>query len=350
MKTIAIDKISSVTKNLKLGHEEEITDKLSCAMGTVLAAQVLEDKSIYNELELPSGRMSKLKKDDIIAVALGQRMALKGFAGYLPKSLKTDDVIHLLNMGGVAGECSSANIMEVGDPLRIRVLGGIARKGKLLNIDQANLFEPAANLKSDVPLIITTGTSMDSGKTTVASEVIKTLTRIGMKLSGAKVTGVGAQRDLYRMHDYGVSEVVSFVDCGITSTANLPGDQMTAVAKGAIQHLSRNNPDAIMIEFGDGLLGRYGVMPILQDPQIQKNVRLHIGCARDPAGAIKLAEDCAKIGLPIDLISGPVTDNQVGKDIVREALNIMTYNAFSPSNEWLDLVIARWAVEYDQVA
>lgn len=58
-------------------------------------------------------------------------------------------------------------------------------------------------MTSNVPLIITTGTSMDSGKTTVAIEITKSLTRMGMKLAGAKLTGVGAMRDLYKMQDYG---------------------------------------------------------------------------------------------------------------------------------------------------
>jgi hypothetical protein len=346
MKKVTLDKIGSVTKNLALKHEEALTPDLSCDMGTVLAVQALEDKSIYNEMELPTGRMSKLKKGDVLAVALGSRMALKGFAGHLPKSLKVDDVIHVLNFGGVAGVCTSANTQEVGEPLRVRVLGGIARNGRLLNIGEASLFKPADTLKSDIPLIITTGTSMDSGKTTVAVEITKTLTRMGMKLAGAKVTGVAAMRDLHKMEDYGVYEAVSFVDCGITSTAMIGDEQILAVAKGALNHLSRSNPDAIIVEFGDGLMGRYGVMPILKDAQIQKNVRLHIGCARDPAGAIMLGSICNEIGLPLDVISGPVTDNQVGQEIIREHMDVLTYNAFKPNNDWLDLVIARWAVDH----
>lgn len=345
MQKVSLDKICSVTKNLNLEHQVELTDKLSTDMGTVLAVQVLEDKSIYNEIEWPSGRMSKVKKDDILAVALGERAALKGFAGNLPKSLKVGDVIHLLNFGGIAGECTSANTKEVGEPLRIRVLGGIARKGKLLNIGDATLFQPSKTLTSKIPLIVTTGTSMDSGKTTVAAEVIKTLTRLGMNLAGAKLTGVGALRDTYKMEDYGVSEAISFVDAGVTSTAYMDGATMTAIAKGAIEHLSKNNPDAIIIEFGDGIMGRYGVLPIISDPEIQKNVRLHIGCARDPVGAVKLAEECARIGIPLDVLSGPVTDNQVGQDLIKEHVNVLVYNAFQPSNEWLDLVIARWAIK-----
>ncbi len=345
--TVHIDKIAAVTKNLKLRHEEEVVDTISTAMGTVLAVEVLEDKSIYNELELPSGRMSKLKKGDTLAVALGERMALKGFAGRLPKSLKTGDVIHLLNFGGVAGVCTSANVHEVGKPLRIRVLGGIARGGKLLNIGQAALFKSATTIKKAVPLIIITGTSMDSGKTTVAVEITKTLTRMGMKLAGTKVTGVAALRDLFKMEDYGVVKSVSFVDCGITSTANVDAKTMTEVTKGAINHLvETHDPDAIMVEFGDGVMGRYGVKSILEDTQIQANVRLHVGCASDPVGAIMLGEKCAELGLPLDVISGPVTDNEVGQAILKEHMDVLTYNAFSPSNDWLDLILARWAQDF----
>ncbi|PCI99298.1 MAG: hypothetical protein COB14_06770 [Alphaproteobacteria bacterium] len=350
MTKIFIDKISSVTKNLELKHNEQIIDdpntNLSCEMGTVLAAEILDDKTLYNEMELPSGRMSKLKKGDIIAVALGQRRALKGFVGDLPKSLKAGDIIHLLNFGGVAGECTSANTKEVGDPMRIRVLGGITRKGKQLNINQKMLYKPTNTMKSDIPLIIVTGTSMDSGKTTVATEIIKTLTHMGMKLAGTKLTGVGALRDLYKMQDYGVYNAVSFVDAGITSTANIDDAAMVEMTKGTIEYLSKDKPDAIIVEFGDGLMGHYGVDAILKMPEIQKNVRLHIGCAGDPIGAIGLARGCAAIGLPIDVISGPVTDNEVGQGIIRDELDVIVYNAFNPTNEWMDLVISRWLHAY----
>lgn len=350
MTKIYIDKISAVTKNLELKHNEKIMDDtntpLPCDMGTVLAAEVLEDKSIYNEMELPTGRMSKLKKGDIIAVALGERAALKGFVGNLPTSLYPGDIIHLLNMGGVAGVCTSANTKEVGNPLRIRILGGIIRKGQQLNINQKTLYEPSDTMKSKVPLIIVTGTSMDSGKTTVAIEITKTLTRMGMKLAGAKLTGVGALRDLYKMQDYGVYNGVSFLDAGITSTANIDAETMKRVTKGALDHLSKDNPDAIIIEFGDGLMGRYGVAAVLDTPEIKANVRLHIGCAGDPVAAIGLAKGCKELGVPIDVISGPVTDNEVGKAIIRDELDVIVYNAFNPTTEWMDLVISRWLHAY----
>ena len=269
-------------------------------------------------------------------------MALKGFTGRLPRRCATGDVIHLLNFGGVAGICTSANVQEVGEPLRIRILGGIQRKGKLLNIKDAALFKSLDVMKNKTPLIIVTGTSMDSGKTTAATEIVKTLSRMGMKLAGTKLTGVGAHRDIYKMQDNGVETAVSFTDCGISSTANIDAQTMVGVSKGALEHLSKSKPDAIIIEFGDGLMGKYGVDAILSDPQIQANVRLHIGCASDPVGAVGLAHACENLGLPLDVLSGPVTDNEIGKQIITEQVGCLTYNAFKPTNDWLDLVIARW--------
>lgn len=342
-RAITLDKIGSVTRNLGLGHQVDVCAPASAAMGDVLAAQVLEDKSVYNTLELPGGRLSTLKKGDMIAVALGARAAPKGFVGRLPRALKTGDVIHLLNLGGVAGVCTSTNVHEVGEPLRIRVLGAVTRGGVALNIGQARAFEPAQALTARVPLIVVTGTSMDSGKTTVAAQVVKTLTRMGMRLGGAKLTGVGAWRDLARMEDYGICRTASFMDGGITSTAHVESGLLVAMARGALNYLAAEPLDAVMVEFGEGILGHYGTMDILRDTEIAACVRLHIGCAGDLVGALGLARACEEAGLPLDMVAGPVTDNAVGKDFIRDRLpGVAPYNAFSPDSAWLNLVVERW--------
>ncbi len=339
---IRLDKISAVTKNLRLDYQVDLSEDIVCEQGAVLAAEVLHDKSIYNDLELYSGRVSRLKKHDVIAVALGNRMALKGFVGELPKSLSVEDEIHLLNQGGVAGECISSNIAEVGQPLRLKVLGAIVRGGQAMNIGQGKIFDQSPALDNSVPLVIISGTSMDSGKTTVAAEIIKTFHRFGLKLGGSKLTGVGALRDIYKMTDFGVHQAVSFLDAGISSTASLADETVVGVARGAINFLALQGPDAIIIEFGDGVLGKYGVRAILSDPGIQRNVKLHVGCASDPAGALKLAEECQDIGLPLNLMSGPITDNLVGQSIIDEEINIPSFNAFNPDHEQLVKVLAQW--------
>ena len=69
-----------------------------------------------------------------------------------------------------------------------------------------------------------------------------------------------------------------------------------------------------------------GISPI-EDKEIQENIVAHVGCAHDPMGASKLAETCEEIGVPLSIISGPVTDNSVGQDFIEKELKIKSFNS-----------------------
>ncbi len=326
---ILVDKIASVTKNIPLEHEVKIQRRIKSEEGAVIVVEALMDKKIYNQLELTSGRMSTMQKGDILVVALGSRRALKGFVGEVPKKLKVGDVIHILNLGGVAGICTSANVKEVGNALKVRVLGAVlSSKGKPLNIKDYKLFEPIDDLKMKVPIIVVSGTCMNVGKTSIACEIIKSATRKGLTVYSAKLAGIAALKDTENMKDYGAKKTVSIVDAGFTSTVISPIDSVR-VTKGALQYLAKDKPDLIVVEFGDGVLGEYGVLEILSDPQVQQSIRAHVGCAHDPAGALMLYEICKSIGAPLDVISGPVTDNSVGISFISKHLKITGFNALN---------------------
>lgn len=329
---ITLNKIGSVAKNVQLNKEVEISQDLLCEEGAVLAVKVLEDKTIYNELELPNGRMSIIQKGDILGVALGNRSALKGFVGEVPASLKVGDKIQVLNLGGVSGICTSSNLKEVGQALNVEVLGAIMQNNKQVNIKDYKLFDLSNDLTSKIPLIIISGTCMHVGKTQVCCSIIKQATQAGLKIAATKLAGVASLKDTEKMIDYGAIETASFIDAGLTSTAK--NQQLSVeVSKGAINYLDQFHSDYIVIEFGDGIFGEYGVMEILKDPQIQKNVIAHIGVAHDPVGATKLAEVCAEINCPLDLVSGPVSDNSVGTKFINDKLKLPAFNAISQDKE-----------------
>jgi len=325
---ITLDKIASVTKNAALAQEVSITENFKPENGLFLAVEVLEDKKIYNKLELASGRLSTLKKGDVLAVALGNRKALKGFVGETPDKLKTGDIIHILNLGGVAGICTSENIKEVGHALPVKVLGAISDGEKNLTAKEYKKFEPKKLLTSTTPLVVVSGTCMKVGKTTVACEIIKNASQEGYAIFGAKLAGIAALRDTENMNDHGAQESVSFLDAGLTSTVQNNGHAVT-VTKGAIEFLSKKNADFIVVEFGDGVFGEYGVMDILKDKEIQQNIVAHIGCAHDPMGAMKLAEVCKEIGATLTIMSSPVTDTEVGANFVEKQVGILAFNAFT---------------------
>ena len=323
---IIIDKIASVTKNIPLEHEVELGTDIMAKEGSVIAVEVLKDKKIYNQLELTSGRMATLYKGDIVIVALGNRRALKGYVGEVPKEIKPGDIIHLLNLGGVAGICTSANISVVGYPLKIRVLGAVLDKQKKqINLHQYRLFESTDHILLPIPLILISGTCMNVGKTTVACEIIKSGSRHGFKIFAAKMAGIAALKDSLNMEDHGAKKTVSMIDAGYTSSI-VSKEKVVAMIKGAIRYLAGENPDYIVLELGDGIFGEYGVLEILKDKEIQKNLCVHIGCAHDPMGAVKMYEICKEIGAPIHLVSGPVTDNSVGIKFVKDHLSLKAIN------------------------
>ena len=131
--TITLDKIASSTARLELPREVELSPHIEAKEGNVIAVRALMEKSVYDRLELTSGRMAKINRGDVIAGTLGFRRALKGFVGVVPESLHVGDTIHVLNLGGVLGLCVGRN-PDVGSPLEAEVLGAVLLDGKPANI------------------------------------------------------------------------------------------------------------------------------------------------------------------------------------------------------------------------
>ena len=306
--------------------------------GSVLAVLILNNKRTYNKIELVSGRNVAVSKGDIVVVTLGQRKALRGYVGALPKKLKKGDILNILNIGGITGVCTDRSDKEVGAPFKAQILGAVVDKNeKPINIKDYKVFKPADKIISNVPVIAVSGTCMNTGKTSVCAQIARTASRRGLKVMCAKVAGIAAIKDTGMMLDLGAEKAVSIIDAGFSSTVD-NHKHSVSIAKGAINYLSKSKPDLIIMELGDGILGDYGVEAILKDPEIQKITKVHIGCAVDQPGALKLFEIAKKIGLPLDLISGPVTDNSVGTLFIEKATKIPAINALSKSTTLFELV------------
>ena len=105
---VRLDRIASSTRNAHLCTEVIVGDEIVAAEGYVLAVRILEDKASYNTIEDLSGRMVSLRAGDVLAGTLGARRALRGYAGEVPPHIAVGDVIHVLNLGGILGHCTSA--------------------------------------------------------------------------------------------------------------------------------------------------------------------------------------------------------------------------------------------------
>lgn len=336
IQVIDVDKIGSATSPLGLAKTVAvIASSMSPRAGDVVVVRALTDSATYNMLELPTGRLAKINPGDLLIGVLGRRRALKGFVGDVPVSVSAGDELHLLNMGGVIG-CCTGHHSSLGDAIKLEVVGLVYDEaGQIRNIADAAL--PTQNsLGESAPLVFIAGTSMNSGKTFAATELIKQATRAGLRVAAAKLSGIACLRDTMNMADHGAIATASFLDCGLPSTVDI-GD-LAPTAKAIIARLNDVNPDLIVIELGDGILGGYSVDTVFDDIELRDATGALVFCASDYVGAWGGIELLRRRGIEIDVISGSVTDSQMGEDYIRREFQIPAANARRAGSMLFELV------------
>ena len=313
---------ASVTKHIPLGYDSVLVSPNGFSTGTLVVGRVIRTSERYGHLETANSTMHKLSSNDIVVGALGNRAALRGHTGHLPQQLSTGSKLSLLNIGGVIGEVSSSS-SNVGHPVQLEVLGALSNPSSgLLNISQSPI-SPAEDLLSLPPVVVIAGSCMHAGKTAASCAAIRYLTKQKLRCVALKLTGVGAQKDLNKMLSAGAKAAYSFVDAGLPSTCNLP---IVHIAKGCLNYAAKQNPDVIIVELGDGLLGEYGVLSLLNEPQVKQSISSIVFSAADPVGAWGGIQILKKYGHSVDIITGPCTDNQAGCQSILNHCNALAIN------------------------
>ncbi len=349
VRIVEVDKIGSASSPLGIGRTVAVTDSVEKPRaGDVVVVRALTDSATYNMLELPTGRLAKINPGDLLVGVLGQRRALKGFVGDVPETIKAGDELHLLNMGGVIG-CCTGHHSSLGEAIKLEVIGLVVadEDGRISNI--ADTAIPAREyLGPSAPLVMIAGTSMNSGKTFVATELIKQATRAGLRVAAAKLSGVACLRDTLNMSDHGAVATASFLDCGLPST--VAAGNLAPVAKAIIAQLNGCAPDLIVIEMGDGVLGGYSVESVFNDPELRAATAATIFCATDYVGAWGGIELLGRRGIKVDLVAGSVTDSQMGQDYIEREFNVAAANAKRNGGRCFEIVVQRIKASQGQVA
>jgi hypothetical protein len=348
MRTVVVDKIASVTQACGLSHEVRIAADIPCEEGVVLVVEILNSKSTYNTVELTSGRMAKVSRGDIVVGALGHRNALFGYSGHIPTALKPGDVIQMLNIGGVLGICDSAT-PDKGKPFDCKVLGTVLTfpyLGERIGVPAKVGYKPLdydaeLNMRG-VPVVALAGTCMEAGKTAAAAAIIARMRHRGLVVDAFKATGVSLRRDILAFEDSGARRTMIFTDLGIVTTTEKSGPALTRTM---LTEMASGQPDVIVFELGDGLLGTYGVQSILYDTAIKAALTAVVLSANDPVaawGGMKLLRE--RFGIEPAAVTGPATDNMVGVQMIREQMNVEAFNAISNPADLGDYLIAKLGI------
>ena len=76
-------------------------------------------------------------------------------------------------------------------------------------------------------------------------------------------------------------------------------------------------------------MGEYGVQSILTDEHLPTFFDCVVLCANDPAGAWGAVRFLEQIDISTQIVSGPVTDNEVGRRFVVDTLGLKAANALT---------------------
>ena len=253
--------------------------------------------------------------------------------GTCPEKVEAGDILQVLNIGGVLGICDSVN-PDKGKPFNARVLGCVLqfpflgeRIGVPARVGYRKLDQAATLDTHGVPVVALAGTCMEAGKTAAACAIVSRMRHRGLTVHAFKATGVSLRRDILAMEDAGARRSQIFTDFGVVTTTAKNGPALTRTM---LTEMTQGQPDVVVFELGDGILGAYGVEAILSSPDIAKALTSVILSANDPVaawGGVKLLRE--RFGIEPCAVTGPATDNAVGVNIIQEQMGVRAFNAIT---------------------
>ncbi len=278
-----------------------LTDAVPAA-GDIALARVQRLRH-HTKLQCPGGRRVQLFHGDEIIVSYADRYAPQQFEAYVPKTI---GLCHLVASGGVAAQAVNWHERIYRGPTEIEVLGILGdADGQTLNLRHYALAQPAAP-NSRPPVIAFAGTSMDSGKTTAAAHFVRGLSRAGLRVAAAKVTGTGACNDFFLMKDAGATMVLDFTDAGYASTYRVGEPAIQRIVDTLIDELARERPDVIVVEVADGL-AQSETAALLSTVWFRQAIEGIVFCAQDALGAKSGVDWLRRRGHEVIAVSGLLT-------------------------------------------
>lgn len=278
-----------------------LTGNLTPQSGDLLLARV--DKiGQHKHIELANGRKANLFPGDEIVVCYGNRYAPDQFEAEIPQDLSP---CHLVAAGGVAAMVLSKHA-KINSATAITPIGLLGdSNGQRINL--ADWALPAISYVGQRPFTIAVvGTSMNSGKTTTAANLIKGLVLSGLKVGAAKITGTGAGGDTWLMRDAGASPVLDFTSAGFPSTYRATPEQVEGILVNLTSHIAAESVDVIVLEIADGLY-QDETSQLVSSLTFRNSVDGVVFATGSALGATAGVELLGRYQLPLLAISGLVT-------------------------------------------
>jgi hypothetical protein len=291
------------------------------------------DVGIFEILEI--GKHSRMQADnklnvtiiegDRIMAAFGTRYATAQIEGYMPE--KIDQELHILGAGGTVGVVRSmhTNYEKIG-PTRLRLIGlATDMQGKVINtrkMEERRMIRFSTNSTTKAKVILSLGSSMDSGKSTSAAYLVHGLKKAGKNVAYIKLTGTIYSKDADLAYDLGADVSTDFGEFGFPSTYMCSEKDLLDLYASLLAVVLPSSPDYIVMEIADGLYERETRM-LLNHEGFISTIDGVMFSAGDSLAAIQGISLLNSWGIYPDCISGLFTASPL---LIREVME----NTFVP--------------------
>ncbi len=261
----------------------QILDEYVPKAGDVGIFRVVQANGGY--IITPEGDSAYLFDGDRVMLAFANRYATNQCEGYVPE-IPTRQC-HLLGRGGVAGVLRSRNTLFKMSPAVLELEGYVTtHKGTVVNTIQWKKLERFNRYNLPAKVVLSVGTSMDSGKTTSAAWLCGGLRAAGKRVAYLKLTGTAFPKDAALNRDRGACFTADFSDFGFPSTYLLDKNTLLDLYYSLV-HLAwrRAQAEYVVVEIADGLLQRETSM-LLSDPTFRSTLHSLLFSATDSMSAL----------------------------------------------------------------
>ena len=260
-------------------------------------------------VEAPTGRAMTIVPGDVFLATPGHRQSTKWIDGEIPPGgLVPGEHYCVLADCGLVGKLLGHSRLEDGALASAKYLGKVCGEdGQSLNIRQfavRHVMKP----DRDIPVYLVLGTSGDSGKTTAAVAVLRTLRMQGYAtLTALKATGSPSFVEIARYRDFGAARAFDCVDFGLAATDPSGREGIDEVFDRMLDYCLSLPADALVVECGGDLFGA-NVPAFLKCLRARRSELKIILAAADVLGAVGATGVLAEMGLVASLITGGCTD------------------------------------------
>ncbi len=231
--------------------------------------------------------------------------------------------------GGTVGVLHSmhAKFRKTG-PTTLRLIGYATDTYKQVintkKIQAGKMKSFSGAMSSLTKVILSVGSSMDSGKTTTAAYLVHGLKKSGFKTAFIKLTGTIYTKDCDLAYDMGADMSIDFGELGFPSTYMCSKQELLDLYETLLSQVYGCSPDYVVIEIADGIFQRETEM-LLQSQEFMAGIHAVFFSAGDSLSAVQGVQAFGQMSVKINALSGLFTASPLLICEVQNKVNIPIY-------------------------